>query len=307
MALSTPLKEEIMNCPLCKGRMNDLPKLYVCENCGKTKVFKKIHGKQITSELAEELLSNGRTSVLDGFVSRSDKRFQAALVLKDGKVVLEFPPKENKTGENDKNSPMKASFRIRTESGVSGSLFLSIEGPFKKNAFISYGLVPVRIAEILGVMTASSYIKHYIPNVSGIALELSFNNDDSARYTLRETSPRESAHRKIIQHLWQSLDQFSSWRAVYEKRKRFKLEGSPQAEGFPRGVFPWLKVIPVSTNDGLLVRLPESPDVIYQFTASIKNKKQLNGNEFLVLPGSENVLKAWLYKVQGDVREATGI
>nr|WP_281168132.1 topoisomerase C-terminal repeat-containing protein [Desulfoscipio gibsoniae] len=54
-------------------------------------------GRQISPELARELLEKGRTGVVEGFISRAGKAFNAALVLgPDGKVGFDFQGKGQK-------------------------------------------------------------------------------------------------------------------------------------------------------------------------------------------------------------------
>jgi DNA topoisomerase-3 len=49
--------------------------------------------RQMSLEEVKNLLSSGSTGLLDGFISKAGKTFQAALVLKQGKVEFEFQPR----------------------------------------------------------------------------------------------------------------------------------------------------------------------------------------------------------------------
>jgi len=101
-------KEPLGKCPKCGGRVFDAGMNYVCENqasaaksctfrTGKIILQQNIEPPQITKMLAE-----GKTELLKGFVSNKTKRkFEAFLVLKDGDVKFEFPPRERKGSTKD--------------------------------------------------------------------------------------------------------------------------------------------------------------------------------------------------------------
>ena len=50
----------------------------------------KVGKRKIVKELAVELITNGKTGVLDGFKSKTGKDFSAKLEIKDGEVKFEF-------------------------------------------------------------------------------------------------------------------------------------------------------------------------------------------------------------------------
>ena len=68
--------------------------LYVGEKV-KQKIYvrKSTCQRQMSLEEVKNLLSSGSTGLLDGFISKAGKTFQAALVLKQGKVEFEFQPR----------------------------------------------------------------------------------------------------------------------------------------------------------------------------------------------------------------------
>ena len=289
-----------MKCPLCGGDdVREFPKLYKCLNCFQLVIYREIHGKQITPEIVDELLSAGKTQVFHDFIShQKNTKYSAALALVNGKVVLEFP-KRNGSPKPDPQPQIKPGpISVRMESGTSGAVCISVDGPVTMSVFVSYGLVPSRMAEILGLITAAKFIKHYIQEPSSCSLDISFNNVDAARYVLKEQTPRVSEDRKTIEHLWATLKCFESWHAAYQKQKRFKLEGSPQSDVFPKGIFPWIKAETGKTDGGFLVKLPESPDVLAQFKASLRNLEPREGCEFFVPAKSEPALKAWFASVK---------
>jgi len=80
-------------CPLCGKDVIESTKSYSCsgwkDGC-KFTIWKEISGKKITVKYARNLLQKGATGVIKGFKSKSGKKFDAELVLKDGKVTFNF-------------------------------------------------------------------------------------------------------------------------------------------------------------------------------------------------------------------------
>ena len=91
--------EAVGVCPLCQGRVFEGPEHYVCENSQRdTRPCKFKSGRTVLEQVVDreqigKLLRDGRTDLLNGFVSRkTGKPFSAFLVLGDkGKVNFEFP------------------------------------------------------------------------------------------------------------------------------------------------------------------------------------------------------------------------
>jgi DNA topoisomerase III len=83
-------------CPKCENDVVEGKKAYGCSawkvGC-KFVIWKTIAGKRISASMAKSLLSKGRTSTLKGFKSKAGKPFQAALMLTDGEVKLDFDAK----------------------------------------------------------------------------------------------------------------------------------------------------------------------------------------------------------------------
>ncbi len=64
------------------------------------KISRIILSKEITEENIRQLLSQGRTELIEGFISKKKRPFDAFLVLaKNGKVSFEFPPRKSKRKE----------------------------------------------------------------------------------------------------------------------------------------------------------------------------------------------------------------
>lgn len=82
-------------CPVCAGDVVVGKKAYGCSNwkngC-RFVVWKTIAQKEITPELATELLTKGETALLTGFMSKAGKPFEAKLKVIAGEVKLDFTP-----------------------------------------------------------------------------------------------------------------------------------------------------------------------------------------------------------------------
>jgi len=93
-------------CPKCQSRVFEHGMSYVCEkSVGPEKSCDFRSGKvilqqEISREQMEKLLNEGRTGLLDGFVSsRTNRKFKAFLVRQpDGKIGFEFEPRAEKPG-----------------------------------------------------------------------------------------------------------------------------------------------------------------------------------------------------------------
>ncbi|MCX6084240.1 MAG: DNA topoisomerase, partial [Caldiserica bacterium] len=84
-------------CPICGGNVLERPSSYVCEHHGRKKtdckfsIPKLILRRPISREEALQLMTEKRTGMLDGFVSKRGFKFSARLLLKpDNKLEWEF-------------------------------------------------------------------------------------------------------------------------------------------------------------------------------------------------------------------------
>lgn len=90
-------------CPVCGGNIETTPFGYGCSNYQKDGSGCKfsigtIAGRDLNEEEVKTLLTEGHTTVLNGFISKSKKKFNAALVLKkdeEGKVNVSFDFSQN--------------------------------------------------------------------------------------------------------------------------------------------------------------------------------------------------------------------
>jgi DNA topoisomerase-3 len=96
-------KEPLGKCPKCGARVFDAGMNYLCEKAtGADKTCKFRTGKiilqqEIPPEQVKKLLNEGKTDLLKGFISKkTNRKFEAYLVVKDGGTAFEFPPRERK-------------------------------------------------------------------------------------------------------------------------------------------------------------------------------------------------------------------
>jgi DNA topoisomerase-3 len=83
----------IGSCPSCGGNITEAVKGYGCANwregC-KFIIWKTIAKKEISLDLAQELLKNGETNPIEGFLSKAGKPFSAKLKLINSEVKFAF-------------------------------------------------------------------------------------------------------------------------------------------------------------------------------------------------------------------------
>lgn len=86
--------DEIGVCPLCGGNIVRSRRAYSCsnykeKNCPFT-VWIRMCGRPISVSSVKQLLENGKTEKINGFISKQGKEFSAALKLEEGKAVFDF-------------------------------------------------------------------------------------------------------------------------------------------------------------------------------------------------------------------------
>ncbi len=97
-------KEPLGKCPKCGAQVFDAGMNYICEKAAgadRTCTFrtgKIILQQSIEPAQVKKLLAEGKTDLLKDFVSKkTNRKFEAFLVIKDGGTAFEFPPRERKT------------------------------------------------------------------------------------------------------------------------------------------------------------------------------------------------------------------
>jgi DNA topoisomerase-3 len=117
-------KEPLGKCPRCGAQVFDGGMNYVCEKqTGPTptcdfRTGKIILQQEIAPEQVKKLLAEGKTDLLKGFISnKTNRKFEAFLVLKDGKTKFEFVPRERKGRGKSSEPPPKIDFTGKAEVG----------------------------------------------------------------------------------------------------------------------------------------------------------------------------------------------
>jgi len=97
----------ITDCPLCQGKLHQTDLSFICSNNKRVsddydcnfRITRKLLDKEIPVDELKKLVSDKKTGLIKGFISRRTKRrFDANLILKDnGSIGFEFPPKKTKT------------------------------------------------------------------------------------------------------------------------------------------------------------------------------------------------------------------
>jgi DNA topoisomerase-3 len=111
-------KEPLGKCPACGGQVYDGGMNYVCENQAgvaqscKFRTGKIILQQEISPEQVKKLLAAGKTDLLKGFISKkTNRKFEAFLIVKDGTTAFEFAPREKKgKGGKPSEPPPKIDF-----------------------------------------------------------------------------------------------------------------------------------------------------------------------------------------------------
>lgn len=85
--------EHICKCPCGNGHITDRGDFYGCtaykDGC-KISFNKELLGKKLTPTQIKQLCEKGKTGKIKGFTSKNQKKFEAALSLKDGKIEFIF-------------------------------------------------------------------------------------------------------------------------------------------------------------------------------------------------------------------------
>ena len=103
-----PVKVKDVVCPLCKGDIVVTPFGYGCSNYQKDNpeqscrfMIGKIASVKLKEAHVKQLLTKGKTDVIEGFVARTGMKFDAPLKLtEDGQITFDFPEKPKPVESN---------------------------------------------------------------------------------------------------------------------------------------------------------------------------------------------------------------
>ncbi|MGA0330943.1 MAG: DNA topoisomerase [Candidatus Poseidoniaceae archaeon] len=93
---ATSSDEALCPCPTCGGTIRETDTHYACDQqeCKFAGVGKVICKREITQTEAKSILIDGKSPLIEDFISRRGRPFPAYLVLEGNKVGFEFPPRE---------------------------------------------------------------------------------------------------------------------------------------------------------------------------------------------------------------------
>ena len=93
---ATSSDEALCPCPKCDGTIRETDTHYACDQqeCKFAGVGKIICKREITQIEAKSILIDGKSPLIEDFISRRGRPFPAYLVLEGNKVGFEFPPRE---------------------------------------------------------------------------------------------------------------------------------------------------------------------------------------------------------------------
>ena len=117
-------KEPLGKCPKCGAQVFDGGMNYVCEKQAGAaptcdfRTGKIILQQEIPPDQVRKLLAEGKTDLLKNFVSnKTNRKFEAFLMVKDGKTKFDFPPRERKGKAKSSEPPPKIDFTDKAEVG----------------------------------------------------------------------------------------------------------------------------------------------------------------------------------------------
>ena len=110
IAAQAPTTKPLGMCPRCGTPVRERRMVFACDTgrtCGFA-IFKKRSKRNVSSRMIQQLLRDGRSKVVKGFVSKAGKPFSAGLILEeDGKVGFYFPPRRGQTRTKPTATPSK--------------------------------------------------------------------------------------------------------------------------------------------------------------------------------------------------------
>jgi len=117
-------KEPLGKCPKCGSQVFDGGMKFVCEKSTGSKAAcdfnlpKILLQQEIAPEQTKKLLAEGKTELMKNFISKkTNRRFEAFLVVKDGGWKFEFPVRERKGRAKSSEPPPKIDFTGKAEVG----------------------------------------------------------------------------------------------------------------------------------------------------------------------------------------------
>jgi hypothetical protein len=125
-------------CPKCKDRVLEGKNDYYCRSVDcNFRISGVVLGQVIHEAQVVKLLNTGRSDVLDGFISKSGKKFSAYLVMDgNGKITFEFPEREHEP----KNEPEQSRPLVEEKLECKPLINAATRNLYRNNAFRITGL-----------------------------------------------------------------------------------------------------------------------------------------------------------------------
>jgi DNA topoisomerase-3 len=153
-------KEPLGKCPKCGAQVFDGGMNYVCEKqTGPTptcdfRTGKIILQQEISPEQVKKLLAEGKTDLLKGFISnKTNRKFEAFLITKDGKTAFEFAPRERRGKTKTGEPPPKIDFTGKEVVGkcpkCGGKIFDTEAGYICENSQLEAKSCKFKIGKII--------------------------------------------------------------------------------------------------------------------------------------------------------------
>ena len=153
-------KEPLGKCPKCGAQVFDGGMNYVCEKqAGSEKscdfrTGKIILQQEIAPEQVKKLLTDGKTDLLRNFISKkTNRKFEAFLIVKDGKTAFEFAPREKKGKTKTGEPPPKIDFTGKAEVGkcpkCGGKIFDTESGYLCENSQLAAKSCKFKIGKVI--------------------------------------------------------------------------------------------------------------------------------------------------------------
>lgn len=107
-------QEPLGTCPKCGNKIYNNGRSYLCEQVAAKpatctfRIGTTILKKPIEPAQVQKLLQNGRTDLIEGFISKRNRPFKAYLVLQNGEIKFEFEPSKRAKAAPKKSASSKS-------------------------------------------------------------------------------------------------------------------------------------------------------------------------------------------------------
>ena len=184
-------------CPVCGGELMTSSFGFGCSNFFNDSVkcrfsFGEIAGKKISEADFKQLVKEGRTDVIDGFVSKRKRKFSAMLILardENGKPILEnnrlnvtfeFPEREEKTVRNA-SCPICGGAIVRTYPGYRCVNYGENQCPFSIKKIFDVELTEKQLRDLVNKGATEKDFRT-VRNNEEVRIGVMLNKDSEGRF-----------------------------------------------------------------------------------------------------------------------------